>query len=311
VRYPWWVRIEVSSEVRSLRRRLVGRLLARRATVDGMTFHVPYSGPYTPYPGAFQAEPWLGPILNAAHRCSPGVFVDVGANIGQTMLKVKACDRNWAYCGFEPNPIAWNIAHDIALANDLEDCLLIPVGLSDTAGLLRLLSSSATDSSASLVDGFRDVTSYSYSQQQFVAVFPGTHALASIEAGPVGVIKIDVEGAELEVMRGLVPVLEKDQPMIVCEVLPVYEAATRTGEFRLARQRDLEQLLSERGYRVFRVEHPGRLRGIAAFGVHGDLSLTNYVFAPMGKLSKFVTTLDAEGSVRILAEPETGVPRGR
>lgn len=294
--------------MRFLRRRLVGRLLARRATVDGMTFHLPYSGPDTPYPADFRTEPWLGPILNAAHRCSPGVFVDVGANIGQTMLKVKACDRDWPYLGFEPNPIAWNIARGIALANKLEECRLIPVGLSDTAGLLRLRSTGATDTSASLVDGFRDAATYHYSEEQCVAVFPGAHAVATIEAGPVGVIKIDVEGAELEVMRGLIPLLQKDQPMIVCEVLPVYDPASRTGEFRLARQRELERLLLERGYLLFRVECPEGLRGIAEFGVHGDLNLTNYVFAPSGKLSEFAAGLQTGDGVRILSIPEHAIP---
>jgi FkbM family methyltransferase len=289
-----------SPEVRSLRRRLVRRLLRARVRVDGVTFQIPYSGPHTPYPGNFEAEPWLGSILKAAHRCSPGVFVDVGANIGQTMLKVRACDRSWGYRGFEPNPIAWNIARDIALANELEDCLLLPIGLSDTAGLVRLLSTRATDTSASLVDGFRDPMTYHYSQEQIVAVFAGAEALGSVNADAVGVIKIDVEGAELEVTRGLIPVLEKDQPMIVCEVLPVYEAASRTGEFRLARQRELERILLDRGYQLFRVEYPEAIRGIAEFGVHGNLSMTNYVFAPAGKASEFVAALHEGGSFRAL-----------
>jgi FkbM family methyltransferase len=297
-------------EVRSLRRRLVGRLLGARVTVDGVTFCVPYSGPHTPYPGHFDAEPWLGPILNAAHRCSPGVFVDVGANVGQTMLKVKACDPDWSYRGFEPNPIAWNIARDIALANDLKDCLLIPAGLSDTARLLRLQSRGATDTSASLIDGFRDSNAYHYTQEQFVAVFPGAEVLHGIETDAIGVIKIDVEGSELEVTRGLIPVLERDQPMIVCEVLPVYEAASRTGAFRLGRQRELERILLERAYRLFRVEYPAQIRGVAEFGVHGDLAMTNYVFAPSCKLSEFLTVLHQAGDVRAVPDREGGAPNG-
>ena len=38
------------------------------------------------------------PIINK------GIFVDVGVNIGQTLLKLKAVDNEMNYIGFEPNP---------------------------------------------------------------------------------------------------------------------------------------------------------------------------------------------------------------
>jgi len=33
-----------------------------------------------------------------------GVFIDIGMNLGQTLIKLKCVDPNIRYFGFEPNP---------------------------------------------------------------------------------------------------------------------------------------------------------------------------------------------------------------
>jgi FkbM family methyltransferase len=55
---------------------------------------------------------------------------------------------------------------------------------------------------------------------------------------PPTLLKIDVEGAELEVLRGGIRVIEQAQPVIICEVFD--ESASAVG-----------RLLSDRGYRLF------------------------------------------------------------
>ena len=52
-----------------------------------------------------QDEPWMFPLLGALLRQFPGVFVDVGVNVGQTLTKVKAIEPGRSYVGFEPNPV--------------------------------------------------------------------------------------------------------------------------------------------------------------------------------------------------------------
>ena len=39
------------------------------------------------------AEPSLNVVYRAALKCKPGAFVDVGANIGQTLFKVLSLDK--------------------------------------------------------------------------------------------------------------------------------------------------------------------------------------------------------------------------
>jgi hypothetical protein len=55
------------------------------------------------------------------------------------------------------------------------------------------------DVSASVVEGFRPLSESP--QRMYVAVFEGDSVLQQLDAGHVGVMKIDVEGAELEGRR--------------------------------------------------------------------------------------------------------------
>src|SRR5690348_13368483 len=51
-----------------------------------------------------ESEPWFLQLLTLLLPYNKGSFVDVGANLGQTMIKVKALDSARKYIGFEPNP---------------------------------------------------------------------------------------------------------------------------------------------------------------------------------------------------------------
>src|SRR5690348_5369770 len=49
-------------------------------------------------------EVWLFRGIERLRRDRPGAFVDVGVNVGHTLVKVKAADPGREYIGFEPNP---------------------------------------------------------------------------------------------------------------------------------------------------------------------------------------------------------------
>jgi hypothetical protein len=100
-----------------------------------------------------------------------------------------------------------------------------------------------------------------------------------MQVGPVGCIKIQAEGAELDVLRGLRRTVEREAPYIVCEVLPVHDPATPSGALRLSRQRQLQSLIAALGYRVYRAS-AGSLHPIDDIGIHDDVALSNHVFAP-------------------------------
>jgi FkbM family methyltransferase len=68
--------------------------------------------------------------------------------------------------------------------------------------------------------------------KEFVPVFHGK-ALTQFLPSKVGsILKVDVEGAELEVIEGLKSWINETRPIIIIEVLPVY---TVENKFRLQR----------------------------------------------------------------------------
>src|SRR6266581_4231525 len=158
----------------------------------------------------------------------PGPFVDVGVNLGQTLIKVKLVDRVRAYIGFEPNPHCCHYAARLIELNQFASCSLVPVGLSDRDAIVSLLAKNdAVDPSASVVDGFRPPERYRRAQP--VAVFRGDPLLQSLSE--LSVLKIDVEGGELEVVGGLQETIARLRPYVFCEILPVFDPESETGRF--------------------------------------------------------------------------------
>jgi hypothetical protein len=100
--------------------------------------------------------------------------------------------------------------------------------------------------------------------------------------GEVGLIKIDVEGGELEALTGMAGFIRTQAPLILIELLPVYKPE---NQLRLDRQTKVEATFKAWGYELHRVRKNSlkRLAGfehIPAIGIHNDLELCDYVAAP-------------------------------
>ena len=201
-------------------------------------------------------------------------------NVGQTLLKVKVLDRRRAYVGFETNPRCCQYVEELIRVNRFTDCTLIPTGLSDRSGVTKLWlrANVSFDPSATTIDDVCDAPEAL--RAQWAAICRGDDALPHLKIEQLSVVKIDTEGAELEVLTGLTETIGRFRPFIVCEILPVVDARLPAGRARLARQREVERLLRDWRYDVFRLHADTRLEIVEAIGVHDDLALTNYLFVP-------------------------------
>jgi hypothetical protein len=118
-----------------------------------------------------------------------------------------------------------------------------------------------------------------------VPVFRGDDALT--ELTDLAAVKIDVEGGELDVVRGLEQTLRRFQPYIVCEILPVFDETSEVGRMRKRRQDALVSLLHDVGYSIYRVHSDGSAAALNAIETHDDMSRTNYVMVPAGETASF------------------------
>jgi FkbM family methyltransferase len=229
-------------------------------------------------------ERWLDPALGLLLQGRSGIFVDVGVHVGQTLLKVKRLSPATPYVGFEPNLPALAQVETMVRRRRLSGCTFYPLALGTAWGVASLRSRGGdADPAASVVDGFRGREFYSAARPVSLAI--GDDVLAGAGHRPVAMIKIDVEGGELEVLQGLRRTLAGDRPPVLCEVLPVYDGGEPRGAFRLQRQEDMEALLRDLDYRLLRLERDGTLLSLQTIGVHGNLEQCDYLFLPVERLA--------------------------
>lgn len=71
------------------RRRIAGCSTADRVPLFGGRYKLTYCGLSTPFPSDIVVSSWAPYVLNSVRRLFPGSFMDVGSNVGQTMLQIK------------------------------------------------------------------------------------------------------------------------------------------------------------------------------------------------------------------------------
>ncbi|WP_417526082.1 FkbM family methyltransferase [Marinovum sp.] len=144
-----------------------------------------------------------------------GVFVDIGANVGNHTLFAALFLGASRVIPFEPNPKAFELLVSNVLVNGLRDIVdlsRLGVGVSDAeAGGFAMQDRDRNLGGARMLEG-----------QGELAVHRGDALLEDVTPD---FIKIDVEGMELQVLAGLSGVLERARPVMMVEVDNSVEAA--------------------------------------------------------------------------------------
>ena len=227
-------------------------------------------------------EKWMTPVLQKLLKAKKGSFIDVGVNIGQTLLKVKSIDKGIKYFGFEPNPTCIFYVDELIRRNKFTEVVIFPVGISDATGIVELnfYYEADTDSAASIIKDFRPWQKIY--RRSYISCFTADNFNEFIDFSKVANIKIDVEGAELEVLRGFSECLEIARPNIIMEILPVYK---KENTDRYERQLGIQEFLKMHNYKIFRIRKKAsdefsHFEPLEEIEIHSDIDLTNYVFLP-------------------------------
>lgn len=152
----------------------------------------------------------------------PGEFVvDVGSNAGQyTVLFASLCGEGGRVIAFEPAAPARDLLNENLALNGFESRVRIEsYALSDVAGQHTFYHRGA-DAMASLERaGFGAESSASDIQEGTVETVALDDYLAERQHGTPNLVKIDVEGAEINVLRGAIKTL-RGQTRMICELHP-------------------------------------------------------------------------------------------
>ncbi|MDI1249700.1 MAG: FkbM family methyltransferase [Lacunisphaera sp.] len=238
----------------NLSRRIPFRLLQRlapqaRARIGPQELVIPLHDPAA-LAWLYWQPSWKSEIIAHFLQVRPGVLLDVGANVGQTLADFLSVSPGQPYIGLEPNPRALAFVMEVAALNSLADVTLVPLGASDRMQIqsLYLPAGDGTDSMATLRPDLRPGLG---SHPAWISTAPLDTVMDALGAPALSLVKIDVEGAELEVLTGMRQCLTRSTPAILCEVLLADRHADLTAyALRVGR---LADLLHTCDYAIYRL----------------------------------------------------------
>ena len=145
--------------------------------------------------------------------CGPATScVDVGCHKGEVLELILKYAPQGQQFGFEPIPALYQQL--VQRFADRPNCHFYQLGLSDAPGeaLFNYVVSNPAYS------GFlRRKYDKPHEQDTSIVVRKARLDATLPAAARIGLIKIDVEGAELEVLRGATAILRRDQPVVIFE----------------------------------------------------------------------------------------------
>ncbi|SDG85862.1 methyltransferase, FkbM family [Dyadobacter soli] len=192
---------------------------------------------------------WFSELVKSMQMPANSSFIDVGVNVGQSLIAFRSCRDN-PYYGFEPSPHCASYLVQLIRLNKLRDVHVLPVGLSSHAEVLKFYYKAGADSSATMIGDLRP-GHYNEKDVSYVPVF----AFDELNLGnisDIAFIKIDVEGAELEVLTGLKNALAKYNPVVTCEVLDCHDAKISLHILQ-ERASKLVELVKSLNYTIYRI----------------------------------------------------------
>ena len=143
-----------------------------------------------------------------------------------------------------------------------------------------------SDSSATIIENFRPLSPPDHFI--FVPVFDPHLVSRFLPTNSSPILKIDVEGAELEVLLGLREWIQSYHPLILLEILPVYTAENQS---RLERQHKIEELLHASNYKIARIKKKKKigLEWIDTIGIHSRIEDCDYLLSHESLTEKIAT----------------------
>ena len=177
--------------------------------------------------------------IGAIATLSPQTLIDVGANKGQFSLVARYLFPNVQIHAFEPLPDAARLYQAVVSGPRV----LHPIALGARNGTIKFFVTSRADSSSTLPPSAAQYAAYGVSASHSIEVAVGRMAdrvdVAALRR-PI-LVKIDVQGSELEVLKGAEEVLSL-LDAIYCEVsfVQLYEGQPLAG--------DVIAYLSARGF---------------------------------------------------------------
>jgi FkbM family methyltransferase len=176
-----------------------------------------------------------------------GVFLDIGANCGFYTLMSQAYSDHRIVFSFEPSPPNMACLIEAIWKNGLVNCTPVMAFASDHSGFGGMARSGPACSM--MIPGGKTTPCV---------------VVDELNLDKVGFVKIDVEGMECHVLRGMATTIKKDRPEMIVEVCESNlnyfgESVSRLVSLLLDLGYGLFDVYDYEHSRVIKVSEPGRL----------------------------------------------------
>ena len=139
------------------------------------------------------------------------VFIDVGAHIGRYSLILAKMFPNAKIIAVEPDPETYQALIRGIEANKIKDITALNIALSDFDGIANLYRKRGT----------RILSLVKHEDSFNIVELPVKHLdiiVEKLKVSRVNAIKIDVEGAELHVVKGALNTITRYKPILIIEI---------------------------------------------------------------------------------------------
>lgn len=193
-------------------------------------------------------EPNLARWLERALR--PGdTFIDVGAHVGyHTLLASQLVGNTGRVVAIEASPSTFFALQKNLALNQIQNVRAINIAASDHKGSVNIYRGPDHDLGSSTI--YAEVQKKGSSLEAEVPMAPLVEILTPDELKQARIIKIDVEGAEEAVLRGLAPAINQCRKdlEVVLEVIPEYLSELNK------KAEDVFRTLTESGFNSYGLE---------------------------------------------------------
>jgi len=151
------------------------------------------------------------------------IFIDVGASVGYlTAIGATLVGENGQVHSFEPVPFCFQKLKRLSEMNPRYKIVTNNCAVGDTLGTVLINCSSTLVGGGTLVSGFLELRGITKSKEFKVPIIRLDDYLKKNQLEKITLIKIDVEGFEFPVLKGLQRYFENTsyRPIIICEVTP-------------------------------------------------------------------------------------------
>jgi len=151
-------------------------------------------------------------IYSLLRKMKDPVFIDVGAHLGAYTLAFSKISK--LVVAVEPNPINYLLLRKNLVLNKIKNCIPVRCALSNYDGTAYLYLSKFSDLHSLHKDRLDVALDIIPIQTRTLDKL----ALRELKLNKIDLVKIDAEGAEVEILEGMKETIERYKPILIVEV---------------------------------------------------------------------------------------------